>query len=228
MVWLNLCRFIPHPQILQYSFFITATKRKSLITNQINWINFFPRFSKTISTYQKSQKDELEYHLVQNWSPNEVNIFLKERFAEDWKTLKKFGFEKYQVTGSMLLELKADDLYKAGLPFLIAKKLEDIIKPIVPKKTIYIQAYNDEGEPLEKFEKYTMHDEDDLRNFLKSVEGKGLESIEDNNEIPNVITSLRDINNNQYYRINSIYLTAVRKGVIWTKIEVIGSTKCSY
>ncbi|CAG8815717.1 10077_t:CDS:2, partial [Gigaspora rosea] len=39
-----------------------------------------------------------------------------------------------------------------------------------PEKAFYIQAYNDEGELLERFEKFTMYNEDDLRGFLKAVD----------------------------------------------------------
>ncbi|CAG8582045.1 3977_t:CDS:2, partial [Ambispora gerdemannii] len=168
--------------------------------------------------YQKSQTDELEYSSVQDWSPEEVNLFLRNKFAEDWEALKEFGFEKYKVTGSTLLELKADDLRKSGLPFLVAKELENTVKQL-SGKTIYVQAYDDEGELLEKFEEYTMHSENDLHTFLKRVDGKGLESIDDNNEVPKVVTSLKYIRPNQYYRINASHLTAVKKQVVWSKVE---------
>src|ERR1043165_5801684 len=46
-------------------------------------------------------------------------------------------------------------------------------------KTFYIESYDNEGEPLEKFEEHTMYDEDDFCDFMKSVYGKGLESIDD-------------------------------------------------
>ncbi|CAG8743143.1 32201_t:CDS:1, partial [Gigaspora margarita] len=52
--------------------------------------------------WQKSQTVEYEYSLVQNWSPNEFNQFLKERFIENWETLKKFDFEKHGVAGNEL------------------------------------------------------------------------------------------------------------------------------
>ncbi|CAG8840771.1 32772_t:CDS:2, partial [Gigaspora margarita] len=208
---------------------------------------------KTASTF------EYDYSSVQNWSPNEVNLFLKEKFAKDWKTLNQVGFEKHDVAGNELLGLKADDLYKAGLPFLQKKTfyiqayddkgepseingigLESIddnseapkvirfLRHIRPnqyyrirttKETFYIQAYNDEGEPSERFEKFTMHNEDDFRGFLKAIDGKGLESIDDNSETPNVISSLRHIRSNQHYRINASHLTAVKKGVTWSKVE---------
>ncbi|CAG8553502.1 4318_t:CDS:2 [Diversispora eburnea] len=173
-------------------------KRTLFTTNQPIGLTFSQKLLK-LSQHEKSQTNELEYSTVQEWSPKEVNIFLKERFANDWNALKEFGFETHEVTGSTLLKLKADDLRKA-----------DTIEQI-SGKTIYIQAYNNE--------KYMMYDEDDLRNFLKAVDGKGLESIDDNNEVPNVITSLRNIHSNQYYRINASHLTAVKRGVIWSKIE---------
>ncbi|KAF0458566.1 hypothetical protein F8M41_000953 [Gigaspora margarita] len=212
MIWLNISRIIPQ-QILPYSF-VTAIKRKPLITKQIRWINInlSSRYLKTTSACQKSQTVELEYSTVQNWSPNEVNLFLKEKFAKDWEILKKFGFEKHDVTGNELLEMKVNDLYNAGLPFLLAKKLEIAINAI--KKTFYIQDYNDEGELLEKFYRCSMSDEDDFRDFLKTVGGKGLESIDDNSEAPRVIRSLRHIRPNQHYRINAFHLTAVTSNAI--------------
>ncbi|CAG8822502.1 7228_t:CDS:2, partial [Gigaspora rosea] len=94
-----------------------------------------------------------------------------------------------------------DDLYKAGLPFLVAKKLKNTINAIKQKKTFYIQAYDDKGEPLESFETYTMYNEDDFHDFLMAVDGKGLESIDDNSEVPEVIRFLKHIRPNQHYRI---------------------------
>ncbi|KAF0561595.1 hypothetical protein F8M41_022510 [Gigaspora margarita] len=54
---------------------------------------------------------------------------------------------------------------------------------------------------------------------LKAVDGKGLESIDDNGEVPKVIRSLRHIHPNQHYRIKASHLTAVKKGVTWSKVE---------
>ncbi|RIB16366.1 hypothetical protein C2G38_1970473 [Gigaspora rosea] len=87
------------------------------------------------------------------------------------------------------------------------------------KKTFYIQAYNDEGEPLERLEEFTMYSENNFSGFLKAVDGKGLESIDDDSETPKVINSLRHIRPNQHYRINASHLTAVKKGVTWSKVE---------
>ncbi|CAG8443259.1 7215_t:CDS:2 [Diversispora eburnea] len=113
------------------------------------------------------------------WSSKEVNLFLKKRFAEDWNTLEEC-FEKHNVTGSTLLNLKVENLRQAGTVYG-RKKIGDTIEQIA-RKTIYIQAYDYEGEMLEKFEEYAMYGEEDLRDFLKAVDGKGLESIDDNNE----------------------------------------------
>ncbi|CAG8680179.1 15588_t:CDS:2 [Gigaspora margarita] len=253
---------------------IGAIKRP-LIANKTRWINInlSSQYLKTTSACQKSQT-----------FPNEVNQFLKKRFAEKWETLKKVGFEKHGIAENVLLELKADDLYKAGellerfkeytmydkddfhdfLKAVDGKGLESIdnnseVPKVIrflrhirsnqhyrinasylKKKTFYIQAYNDEGEPLERFEEFTMYNEydlrdflkanfyiqayndegeplerfeeftmyneDDLRDFLKAVDGKGLESIDDNSEVPKVIRSLRHIHPNQHYRINASYL----------------------
>ncbi|RHZ71876.1 hypothetical protein Glove_251g23 [Diversispora epigaea] len=64
-----------------------------------------------------------------------------------------------------------------------------------------------------------MHDEND-RDFLKAVDGKGLESIDDNNEVPNVITSLRHIHPNQYYRINASILQRSKKELSGQKLKI--------
>src|SRR5439155_20241160 len=106
--------------------------------------------------------------------------------------LKKIGFEEHRVTGTGLLKLKADELCKAGLPFLIANELENILEEL-STKTFYIQDYNDEGELLEEFGKYTMRNDDDLHRFLRTVDGKGLVSMNDSNEDPDIITSLKEI-----------------------------------
>ncbi|CAH1765822.1 10728_t:CDS:2 [Entrophospora sp. SA101] len=74
-----------------------------------------------------------------------------------------------------LLELKANHMRNAGLSFLVADEFEN---------TIHIQSYNDEDELLGKFEEYTVCNEGNLRIFLKNVDGTGLESINDDNEIP--------------------------------------------
>ncbi|CAI2174787.1 4522_t:CDS:2 [Funneliformis geosporum] len=85
-------------------------------------------------------------------------------------------------------------------------------------KTFRIQCYDNEGVPLNKFERFTMCDED-FSKFLKRVEARGLENIDDNNEEPEIITSLEGIQANKYYRISASYLTAVKNGVAWTKVE---------
>lgn len=53
-------------------------------------------------------------------------------------------------------------------------------------------VWSEEGEPLNKFGLSTMNN-DDYSNFLKRVEARGLENINDNNEEPKVITSFEDI-----------------------------------
>ncbi|GBB96957.1 hypothetical protein RclHR1_02880023 [Rhizophagus clarus] len=73
------------------------------------------------------------------------------------------------------------------------------------KKSFYIQCYDDEGVPLNKFELFTMNDRD-FREFLRRVKARGLENIDDDNEISKVITSLDDIQANKYYRIRFSYV----------------------
>ena len=84
-------------------------------------------------------------------------------------------------------------------------------------KTFHIQCYDDEGVLLNKFERFTMRDED-FSKFLKRVEARGLENIDDHNEIPKIIMSFEGIQANKYYRLSASYLTAV-KNVVWTKVE---------
>ncbi|CAJ0750176.1 23242_t:CDS:1 [Entrophospora sp. SA101] len=121
--------------------------------------------------------------------------------------LKNFGFEKHKVMRDALLELKANHMRNAGLSFLVADEFEN---------TIHIQSYNDEDELLGKFEEYTVCNEGNLRIFLKNVDGTGLESINDDNEIPKVIISLKYIQYNQYYRTNASHL---KKEVTWSKVK---------
>ncbi|GET02141.1 hypothetical protein GLOIN_2v1571072 [Rhizophagus clarus] len=77
------------------------------------------------------------------------------------------------------------------------------------KKSFYIQCYDDEGVPLNKFELFTMNDRD-FREFLRRVKARGLENIDDDNEISKVITSLDDIQANKYYRIKYEMTLAVK------------------
>lgn len=55
-------------------------------------------------------------------------------------------------------------------------------------KTFRIQCYNNEGEPLNKFERFMMRDNEDFSRFLKRVGARGIENINDNNEETEVIT----------------------------------------
>ena len=86
-------------------------------------------------------------------------------------------------------------------------------------KIFFIQTYNAEGEPLQQFEKYTMSNDTEFNTFMKRVDGKGLQRIDDENKEPDIITSLKNIRSNQYYQINASHRTAVKKGVVWSKIE---------
>ncbi|CAG8573416.1 952_t:CDS:2 [Paraglomus brasilianum] len=87
-------------------------------------------------------------------------------------------------------------------------------------KTFLVQSYNNEGEPLlGKFEKYAMLNDNEYDIFLKRVEAKGLILISDDNEIPTVVTSLKHIISGETYQINAPYLTAIKKGVTWSKVE---------
>jgi len=61
-----------------------------------------------------------------------------------------------------------------------------------------------------------MCDNEDFRQFLKRVEARGLEDIEDNDKI---ITSFKNIQANKFYRISASYLKAVKNGVMWTQVE---------
>nr|CAG8615900.1 6037_t:CDS:2 [Entrophospora candida] len=149
-----------------------------------------PKYSRRLP---KISNRKIEYSSVQDWLPKEVNIFLK-RFAKDWNMLKNFGFEKHKVMSDALLELKANNMCNAGLSFLVADEFEN---------TIHIQSYNDEDELLGKFEEYT------------NVDGTGLESINDDNEIPKVIASLNHFQPSRYYRMNAFHL----KEVNWSKVE---------
>ncbi|KAF0458565.1 hypothetical protein F8M41_000952 [Gigaspora margarita] len=100
MVWLNICRVILQ-QILPYSFAIPF------------------RYLKTTSACQKYQTFEHEY------SCSQTNlIYFSRKNLLRLENIKKVWFEKHDVARNELLELKVDDLYKAGLPFLVAKKLE--------------------------------------------------------------------------------------------------------
>ncbi|CAG8546620.1 2832_t:CDS:2, partial [Funneliformis mosseae] len=87
-------------------------------------------------------------------------------------------------------------------------------------KTFYVQIYNNEGEPLlGKFGTYTMDNHDEFFNFLRRNEANGLELIDDISDNPNIITSLERVIPNRYYEINAMHLTAIKKGVFWTKVE---------
>jgi hypothetical protein len=86
-------------------------------------------------------------------------------------------------------------------------------------KTFHIQRYNNEGVPLDKFDQFTMRNNEDFSKLLKRIEARGLENIKDNNEVSKIITSLEDIQANEFYRINASYLMAVKNGFTWTQVE---------
>lgn len=58
-----------------------------------------------------------------------------------------------------------------------------------------------------------MCDNEDFRQFLKRVETRGLEDIEDDDKI---ITSFKNIQANKFYRISASYLKAVKK---WCHVD---------
>ncbi|RIA94305.1 hypothetical protein C1645_818210 [Glomus cerebriforme] len=60
-------------------------------------------------------------------------------------------------------------------------------------KTFYIQAYNNEGMLINKFEKYSMYEENEFYSFLERVEAKGLELITESTDPSFIITSLRNV-----------------------------------
>ncbi|PKB97888.1 hypothetical protein RhiirA5_367267 [Rhizophagus irregularis] len=64
-----------------------------------------------------------------------------------------------------------------------------------------------------------MHDENGFREFLKRVDARGLKHIDDNNEVPKVISTFEGIQPNQLYCISAAYLMAIKKGVTWSKVE---------
>ncbi|RIA88341.1 hypothetical protein C1645_826514 [Glomus cerebriforme] len=51
------------------------------------------------------------------------------------------------------------------------------------------------------------------------VEGKGLEPIDTSDQVPKVITSLKNINTKNYYRISASHLTVISKEITWSQIE---------
>ena len=69
---------------------------------------------------------------------------------------------------------------------------------------------------LEGFNKYSMRDQNEFSTFLKRVEAQGLEHVDDPDR---VITSLKDISTNNYYRISASHLTYIRKEITWSQIE---------
>ncbi|CAG8717405.1 15263_t:CDS:2, partial [Funneliformis caledonium] len=87
------------------------------------------------------------------------------------------------------------------------------------EKTFRVQCNNDEGEPLDKFEEFTIRDENDFCEFLKRVDARGLKHIDDNNEVPKVISTFEGIQPNQLYCISAAYLMDIKKGVTWSKVE---------
>jgi hypothetical protein len=82
------------------------------------------------------------------------------------------------------------------------------------KKTFYVQTYNDEGEPLlGKFELYAMSSDNEFFSFLRRVDAKGLELINNYSDEPFVITSLERVIPNEYYQICASHLIAIRTKV---------------
>jgi hypothetical protein len=63
-----------------------------------------------------------------------------------------------------------------------------------------------------------MYNDNDYRLFLKSFEANGLERISDSNEVPKVITALKNIEPGERYQIVAFHITAIRKNIAWSQV----------
>jgi hypothetical protein len=68
-------------------------------------------------------------------------------------------------------------------------------------KTFCVQCFDDNGNPLKKFERYTMSNNEDFWYFLGREGTTGLVNIDDNHKEPRIITSLEYIQHNKYYTV---------------------------
>jgi hypothetical protein len=64
-----------------------------------------------------------------------------------------------------------------------------------------------------------MHNDNEYHHFLKSFEASGLTCISDTKKVPNVITSLEDIEPGESYQIKASYLTVIKNNITWSQVE---------
>ncbi|GES78526.1 hypothetical protein GLOIN_2v1841751 [Rhizophagus clarus] len=153
---------------------------------------------------QKPQKPQIKnpyYFQVKNWSPEEVNQFLKERMGDNWTIKAKEFFEEHKITGSELFILNKLNklntyLFRLVLDDKFLYNLNKIIDQLYTK-TIYIKDYSSD-----KFFQTDIHNDKEFFNILHYTKGKGFVSINNNDEIPELIVSLKNLQHNQYYIID--------------------------
>ncbi|RIA84272.1 hypothetical protein C1645_742464 [Glomus cerebriforme] len=86
------------------------------------------------------------------------------------------------------------------------------------KQIFYIQEYDEEGHPCQKFCKYKLDNQEEFLHLLKRLDAKGLLLMDDNDD-SNVITSLFDIITNQQYRVVAAHPFVIKNKVTCMQIE---------
>ncbi|CAB4476201.1 uncharacterized protein OCT59_010420 [Rhizophagus irregularis] len=136
---------------------------------------------------------------VKTWTPKEVKQFLKEKLSSMWTAKEENFFDKFQINGQDLLNLRSDTTRPLGLARTFDSELQKLVKPL-NAKTIYIKSFD------KSFVKHIIHNNNDLRNLLRKFYGKGLEPIKEDAgnycEYPTLIRSFQGIRNNEFYRVD--------------------------
>ncbi|RIA90492.1 hypothetical protein C1645_823334 [Glomus cerebriforme] len=135
-----------------------------------------------------------------------INVLKKQIKTELKNQLGKFDITQITLRASgkheiLYAEILIDEGFATSYNEPVVVKTENYQE----MKSFCIQCYDNEGVPLNKFEQFTMHNED-FRGLLKRMEARGLKNIDDDNEEPEIITS--HIQTNKYYQISVSYLTA--------------------
>ncbi|RIA89359.1 hypothetical protein C1645_738698 [Glomus cerebriforme] len=167
----------------------------------------------------KYKKDE---PAVISFKGKTVNALKKQIKTELKNQLGKFDITQITLRASgkheiLCAEMLIDEGFTTSYNEPVVVETE-ILENYQKMKSFHIQCYDNESVPLNKFERFTMRDKD-FRGFLKRMKARGLENIDNDNEEPEIITSLEGIQTNKYYRISASYLTTVKNGIAQTKVK---------
>ncbi|CAG8485128.1 16126_t:CDS:2, partial [Funneliformis caledonium] len=183
-------------------------------TNIVIPPNYFERYKSYSSRKNRETQD------IRDWCVQEVNEYLQMHLEEKWTLQETKIFENNKITGSIFLDLTIEQMKSLNISLVLAFKI-DKLKKELRQKIIYIQKYDDEGNPLPNFERFIIDSQEMFEKALSRYDAMGLELIENqnndniNDHLPKIITSFDDLVADQKYRYDAAHIFAVINGITW-------------